>query len=88
VLRYNILYNTFLSFFCLILKGIGRASALAFLREGASLIVTDADISKLADFGTMKGVIKIAKVDVTSKSDISSLAKDIEKVDIIFNCAG
>jgi len=69
-------------------QGIGRASALLFIQEGAQVIATDLDPTKLEDLAKLKGVLKTSKLDVTKKDEITALAKEIKKVDIIFNCAG
>jgi len=69
-------------------QGIGRASVLLFVQEGAQVIATDIDPTKLQDLSKLKGVIKTSKLDVTNKAEIDELAKEISKVDVIFNCAG
>lgn len=69
-------------------QGIGRASAILFAQEGAKVIATDIDVTKLAELAKIEGVIKTVKLDVTNKNDIVALAKTITRVDVIFNCAG
>merc|ERR1711942_166084 len=73
-------------------QGIGRASALMLAREGATVIATDINEELLDDLAnTAKEEnldITVKKVDVTCKSDILTLAEGLEKVDVLFNCAG
>ena len=73
-------------------QGIGRASALMLAREGAKVIATDINEELLDDLAnTAKEEnldITVRKVDVTCKSDILTLAEALEKVDVLFNCAG
>ena len=73
-------------------QGIGRASALMLAREGAIVIATDINEELLDDLAnTAKEEnldITVKKVDVTCKSDILTLAEGLEKVDVLFNCAG
>merc|ERR1719295_760914 len=73
-------------------QGIGRASALNLAREGATVIATDLRedlLQNLADTAKEEGLnITVKKVDVTVKDDIEALAADLEKVDVLFNCAG
>ena len=45
--------------------GIGRACALAFAREGATVFATDIDESKLADL-KKEGIAEIAKLEAGS----------------------
>lgn len=68
-------------------QGIGRASALAFAEEGAEVIATDINVEKLKELSDKKG-ITIRKLDVTNKSEIEQLAKEIGRVDVLFNVAG
>jgi 2-keto-3-deoxy-L-fuconate dehydrogenase len=63
--------------------GIGRATAEAFHAEGAKVIATDLDVSKLAG---LSGDLR--KLDVRSTEAVESLAKEIGPIDILFNCAG
>jgi 2-keto-3-deoxy-L-fuconate dehydrogenase len=63
--------------------GIGRATAEAFAREGAQVIATDIDPTKLAG---LKGDLR--KLDVRSTDDVNALAKEIGPIDVLFNCAG
>ncbi|NXT09509.1 BDH2 dehydrogenase, partial [Prunella fulvescens] len=68
-------------------QGIGRAAAIAFAKEGAKVIATDINESKLQELGKYPG-IQIRVLDVTKKEQIENLAKDIEKIDVLCNIAG
>ena len=68
-------------------QGIGRATALAFANEGATVWATDLNPDKLAELTSTSG-IKIRKLDVMQESEVSVAAKAIGKIDILFNCAG
>merc|ERR1712168_590129 len=61
-------------------------------REGATVVATDINEELLDDLAnTAKEEnldITVKKVDVTCKSDILTLAEGLEKVDVLFNCAG
>ncbi len=69
-------------------QGIGRASALAFAREGARVFATDINEGKLADLRKENGAIDVRKLDATDKSAIEVMAKALGAVDILLNCAG
>jgi 2-keto-3-deoxy-L-fuconate dehydrogenase len=64
--------------------GIGAETAKAFLDEGARVIATDLDASKL------DGLAKAERhaLDVRSTDAVSAMAKQVGAVDILFNCAG
>ncbi|NWW19679.1 BDH2 dehydrogenase, partial [Falcunculus frontatus] len=68
-------------------QGIGRAAAIAFAKEGAKVIATDINESKLQELGQYPG-IQIRVLDVTKKEQIENLAKEIEKIDVLCNIAG
>ncbi|NXO93769.1 BDH2 dehydrogenase, partial [Certhia brachydactyla] len=68
-------------------QGIGRAAAIAFAQEGAKVIATDINESKLQELGKYPG-IQIRVLDVTKKEQIENLAKEIEKIDVLCNVAG
>ncbi|MCC6162681.1 MAG: SDR family oxidoreductase [Acidobacteria bacterium] len=65
-------------------QGIGRASAEAFVREGALVIATDIDPGTLA---TLTGC-ETRVLDVTDGDAIAALAADVGAIDVLFNCAG
>ena len=65
-------------------QGIGRASAEAFVREGADLVATDLDRGLLAGLPGCE----IRQLDVTDGDAIVRLAAEIGPVDVLFNCAG
>lgn len=65
-------------------QGMGRATAEAFLREGARVIATDIDEAKLS---TLKGA-DTRRLDVTDRAAIEKLGRDLGAIDILFNCAG
>ena len=65
-------------------QGIGRASAEAFIREGAHVIATDIDTAGLS---TLAGADRHG-LDVTDGAQIEALAARVGAIDILFNCAG
>jgi 2-keto-3-deoxy-L-fuconate dehydrogenase len=75
-------------------QGIGRASALAFAREGATVIATDINqegLSKLADDATECGLaanLQTNQLDVRDPAAIQRLAGEVGAVDVLFNCVG
>jgi 2-keto-3-deoxy-L-fuconate dehydrogenase len=66
-------------------QGIGRATALAYAREGARVIATDLNEAKLADLGAG---IATRKLDATDPAAIKQAIADAGPLDILFNCAG
>jgi 2-keto-3-deoxy-L-fuconate dehydrogenase len=64
-------------------QGIGRATAEAFLREGANVIATDLKPELLQGLNA-----NTRKLDVLNKQDITELVSSLDKIDILFNCAG
>jgi NAD(P)-dependent dehydrogenase (short-subunit alcohol dehydrogenase family) len=79
-------------------SGMGRATALRFLEEGASVVVADLNDANGKEFlesaaaaGFAKRV-RFARTDVAEESDVASMidlaVRDFGKVDIVFNNAG
>jgi 2-keto-3-deoxy-L-fuconate dehydrogenase len=69
-------------------QGIGRASALLFAREGASIWALDINQSTLQSLASESPGIRTAIVDVTNAAAIKAFADQAGDVDILFNCAG
>jgi 2-keto-3-deoxy-L-fuconate dehydrogenase len=67
--------------------GIGRACALAFAREGATVIATDIDEKGLALL-TKDGISEVARLDVRDTAAVTAMAKRVGKIDILLNAAG
>src|SRR5690349_10498384 len=65
-------------------QGIGRATALAFAREGARVIATDINPDLLTD---LEGCTT-RRLDVTDPDAINALAAELGGIDVLFNCAG
>lgn len=68
--------------------GIGRASALAFAREGADVWATDIDAEGLNRLHEEDPGIRCLTLDVTASGAVASLANKIGRADVLFNCAG
>jgi 2-keto-3-deoxy-L-fuconate dehydrogenase len=68
-------------------QGIGRASAVAMAREGASVIATDVNDAAL---GTLAGVENVTtrRLDVLDDAAVAGLFGEIPPLNILFNCAG
>src|SRR5438552_3975199 len=67
--------------------GIGRACALAFAREGATMFATDIDEKGLASLKD-EGVDEVAKLDARDTAAVTAMAKRVGKVDVLLNDAG
>jgi 2-keto-3-deoxy-L-fuconate dehydrogenase len=64
-------------------QGIGRATAEAFAKEGATVIATDLKPELLEGFPG-----RVEKLNALEKSEIVGLINSLERVDVLFNCAG
>ena len=67
-------------------QGIGRATALAFAAEGASVLATDIAEDKLADLAD--ALIATRRLDVTDARRSRRWPTNSPPIDILFNCAG
>ena len=68
--------------------GIGRATALAFAREGAQVLATDIDAAALRSLAKENGAIRTATLGVTEPAQIAALVDANPGIDVLFNCAG
>ncbi|PAU79493.1 SDR family oxidoreductase [Halomonas salipaludis] len=68
-------------------NGIGHAAARRFAAEGARVIATDIDADALATLHTTAG-IETRRLDVTDSAQIATLVAELERIDVLFNCAG
>lgn len=68
-------------------QGIGRASALAFARAGATVHATDINTQALTG---LEGTANIAtrRLDVLDTQAVDAAVAEIGAIDILFNCAG
>src|SRR6202171_6265597 len=67
--------------------GIGRACAVAFAREGATVFATDIDAKGLAALKS-EGIAEVAKLDARDTAAVAAIAKRAGKIDILLNAAG
>jgi len=69
-------------------QGIGRATAVAFAREGAAVWATDVNEAALTDLRTLGPDVRVRRLDVRDRAAIQSLISEIGAIDVLFNCAG
>jgi 2-keto-3-deoxy-L-fuconate dehydrogenase len=69
-------------------QGIGRASALAMAREGASVWATDIQAEPLKTLEAEHPNIRSFTLDVLKADAIQAAAAKVENPDILFNCSG
>ena len=68
-------------------QGIGRATAEAFVREGARVIATDINAELLKSLATETGCTTRV-LDVTDAAAITAAAQAVGSIDVLFNGAG
>ena len=69
-------------------QGIGKATAIAFYKEGAQVTATDLNDKTLADLNKEYPEIKVQKLDSTDNNAILEFTKTLDKVDVLFNAVG
>lgn len=68
-------------------QGMGKAAAIAFAREGATVWATDLNPGPLAELSGVAG-ISIRQLDATDEPAIAKLAAEVGAIDVLLNCAG
>ncbi|PZU89267.1 MAG: NAD(P)-dependent oxidoreductase [Shinella sp.] len=68
-------------------QGIGRASALAFARAGATVVATDINADALKSLSGETN-IETRVLDVLKDEAVSSVIAETGPFDVLFNCAG
>ena len=69
-------------------QGIGRASAIAYSKEGANVTATDINEKTLKSLNEEFPNIKVSILDSTKNDDIKVFFSKIDKVDVLFNAVG
>jgi 2-dehydro-3-deoxy-L-fuconate 4-dehydrogenase len=69
-------------------QGIGRATALAFADEGATVWATDINEQLLSTISKERPNIRTRRLDVRDTRDITNCAAEVGNLDVLFNCAG
>ena len=69
-------------------QGIGRATALMFAKEGASVIATDINEEKLNELSKENDSIQTHKLDATNKNSVEEFCSTINYIDILFHAVG
>ena len=69
-------------------QGIGKATAIAFHNEGATVTATDLNDKTLANLNKEYPNIKIKTLDSTDNKEILEFVKTLDKVDVLFNAVG
>jgi 2-keto-3-deoxy-L-fuconate dehydrogenase len=69
-------------------QGIGRATAIAFVDQGATVWATDINEAGLKTLIQERPGINSQRLDVLDSSAVANFATGIGAIDILFNCAG
>ena len=69
-------------------QGIGKATAIAFHKEGAQVTATDLNDKTLADLNKEYPEIKVQRLDSTDNNAILEFTKTLDRVDVLFNAVG
>ena len=69
-------------------QGIGKATAIAFYKEGANVTSTDLNDETLEVLSKEYPDIKIRKLDSTDNNAILEFTKSIDRVDVLLNAVG
>ena len=68
--------------------GIGRATALAYAREGAAVIATDVDVAGLDALKKEQPQIETARVDVLDPAQCEAIGTRWPQINVLLNIAG
>ena len=69
-------------------QGIGRATAIAFSKEGAKVIATDINKKTLENLNKEYSNIKVKTLDSTIREEVENFSNSLDKVDVLFNAVG
>jgi len=69
-------------------QGIGKATAIAFYKEGANVTATDLNEKTLIDLRKEFPKIKVFTLDSTDNAAVKKFADNVGKVDVLFNAVG
>ena len=69
-------------------QGIGRATAIAYSKEGANVTATDINEKTLKSLNEEFPNIKVSTLDSTKNDAINHFFSKIDKVDVLFNAVG
>ena len=69
-------------------QGIGKATAIAFYKEGAHVIATDLNEKTLGDLNNEYPEINVQKLDSTDNNAILEFTKSLDRVDVLLNAVG
>jgi 2-keto-3-deoxy-L-fuconate dehydrogenase len=68
-------------------QGMGRAAAIGFAREGATVWATDIKSGPLDELAEVAGVTT-RQLDATDEQAVVKLAAEVGAIDVLLNCAG
>ncbi|HWF01906.1 MAG TPA: SDR family oxidoreductase [Caulobacteraceae bacterium] len=68
--------------------GIGRATVLAFVREGAQVIGADIDVAGLATLMQQAPGLATQVLDATDGAALDALSEDLAAMDVVVNAVG
>ena len=69
-------------------QGIGFASLLRFIEEGATVWATDINLKPLEALNHSEQQLKVRKLDGCDPGSIAKLVEETGTIDVLFNCAG
>ena len=69
-------------------QGIGKATAIAFHNEGASVIATDINEKTLTNLNKEYPNIKVQILDSTKNEEILKFVKTLDRINVLFNAVG
>ena len=69
-------------------QGIGKATAIAFSKEGANVFATDINEKTLKILKDEHPKIDVFKLDSTNKNEVDGYLKHMKNIDVLFNAVG
>jgi 2-keto-3-deoxy-L-fuconate dehydrogenase len=69
-------------------QGIGRATAILFAQAGAEVWATDLNIEALNELASEWPGVTAREMNVIDPAAIESVVQEIQRIDVLFNCAG